>query len=156
MSYVIVGLDPAQFRHLYGMSDAELAATGAARMAAPDAELGFPCRVTLKDVRAGDTVLVLNYMHQPAANAFRSSHAIFVREGAEVPARFEGRVPEQFAARLLSVRAFDRDDMMIDADVVDGKMVEGEIERMLAEPETAYLHVHFARRGCFAGRVDRA
>ena len=30
------------------------------------------------------------------------------------------------------------------------------IERYLARDDVAYLHIHFARRGCFACRVDRA
>jgi hypothetical protein len=29
-------------------------------------------------------------------------------------------------------------------------------ERFLANPQTSYLHVHNARRGCYAARVERA
>ena len=64
-------------------------------------------------------------------------------------------IPEQLAIRLLSVRAFDGDGMMIDADVVEGTGLEPLIERMFADGRVAYLHVHNARRGCFAARVDR-
>jgi hypothetical protein len=58
--------------------------------------------------------------------------------------------------RLLSLRAFDEQGMMIDADVVDGSQVEPLIERMLADAHTAYIHAHYARRGCFAARIERA
>jgi len=37
---------------------------------------------------------------------------------------------------------------------VDG--LEPLIARFLALPEVDYLHAHFARRGCFAARIDRA
>jgi hypothetical protein len=40
--------------------------------------------------------------------------------------------------------------------VSPGSELEALIERFLAEPRVAYLHVHNARRGCYACRVDRA
>jgi hypothetical protein len=54
------------------------------------------------------------------------------------------------------VRAYDTRDCIHDAEVIDGKSVEGLIRRYLADPAVAYLHLHYARRGCYAGRVDRA
>lgn len=155
MSYVIMGLDPAPFRPLYGLSDAALAERGAIRMQV-DAHPGFPCRITLEDAAPGDSVLLVNYEHLPVATPYRSRHAIFVREGAEAAARFEDGVPRQLEIRLLSVRAFDAGGMMRDADVVEGRDLEPLIARLFADPDTACLHVHNARRGCFAARVDRA
>lgn len=154
MNYVIQGIDPAPFRHLYGLSDESLAAEQVVRMtvtAKPDA----PCRIELVDVDPGETVLLVNHEHLPVATPYRSAHAIFVREGAEVPARFENAVPEPLAIRLLSVRAFDGAGMMTDAEVVEGRDLEPLIARMFADPAVDYLHVHNARRGCFAARVDR-
>jgi hypothetical protein len=46
--------------------------------------------------------------------------------------------------------------MMVDADVVDGSEVEPLIARLLADPRAAYVHAHYARRGCYAARIDRA
>ncbi|NIJ65036.1 hypothetical protein FHR20_001998 [Sphingomonas leidyi] len=154
MNYVIQGIDPAPFRHLYGAPDAALAARHAVRMTVAK-KPGAPCRVTLADAEPGETVLLLNHAHLPVASPYRSAHAIFVREGAEVPARFENAVPEQLAIRLLSVRAFDDAGMMTDADVVEGRDLEPLIARFFADPAVAYLHVHNAKPGCFAARVDR-
>jgi len=64
-------------------------------------------------------------------------------------------VPEPLAIRLLSVRAFDAAGMMTDADVVEGRELEPLIARFFADPAVDYLHVHNAKRGCFAARVDR-
>ena len=58
-------------------------------------------------------------------------------------------------SRLLSLRAFDDAGMLVHADVVDGREVEEAIERLFAANETSYLHVHFARPGCYAARVER-
>lgn len=155
MSFVIAGLDPAPFRPLYGLDDAALAGLGVVRVIA-DSKPGFPCRVTLEDAEPGESLLLLNYEHLPVANPYRSRHAIFVREGAETLARHMDEIPEQLAARLLSVRAFDRYAMMTNADVVDGKDLETTINRFFDDPATEFLHVHNAKRGCFAARVDRA
>ncbi|MET0310111.1 MAG: DUF1203 domain-containing protein [Sphingomonas sp.] len=155
MSFVIPGLDPAPFRYLYGMDEAGLAERGVIRVVA-DAKPGFPCRITLEDAEPGETLLLLNYEHLPAMNPYRSRHAIFVREGAETPARHMDEIPEQLATRLLSVRAFDRYAMMTNAEVIGGDALEMLIERFFADPAVAFLHVHNAKRGCFAARVDRA
>jgi hypothetical protein len=154
MSYVVSGLDPAPFRALYGAREAELAAAQALRVTA-DRSHGFPCRVTLEDAAPGETLLLLNHEHLPVASPYRSRHAIYVREGAEASARVEGRVPVQLAKRLISLRAFDAAGMMTDADVVEGGELEPLIRRFLADPGVAYLHAHYAKRGCFAARIDR-
>jgi hypothetical protein len=46
--------------------------------------------------------------------------------------------------------------MMVGWELVEGGKLEGAIERLLAEPRAAYLHVHFAAPGCYAARVERA
>lgn len=155
MSYIVSGLDPAPFRHLYGAGPAVLAAAAAVRVVA-DAQPGFPCRVTLEDAAPGESLLLLSYEHLPVDGPYRARHAIFVREGAAAPARFEDAIPEQLATRLISLRAFDRHGMMTEADVVEGKALDPLVRRYLARPSTAFLHAHNARRGCFAARIDRA
>jgi len=46
--------------------------------------------------------------------------------------------------------------MLADADVADGTDLEALIERQFGHAQTQYLHIHFARPGCYAARVDRA
>jgi hypothetical protein len=110
----------------------------------------------LRDVDPGEKVLLLNYTHLPVDSPYRSSHAIYVREGAERSYDRIGEVPECLRARLISLRAFDEAGMMIDADIIEGKKLEALIERLLAVPEVSFLHAHFARRGCYAARIDRS
>jgi len=45
---------------------------------------------------------------------------------------------------------------MVDADVVQGTSVDQVIARYLDHPQVAYLHLHNAKRGCFAARAQRA
>lgn len=155
MSFRVSGLDPAPFRHLFGLSDDELAASGVRRYVA-DAKPGFPDRIELRDLEPGETALLVNYTHQPAENPYRASHAIFVREWAEEPLAQLDVIPDVLRVRPLSLRAFDHDHMMIDADAVDGSEAEPVIEKFLGNPQVAYIHVHTAKRGCYLALVERA
>jgi hypothetical protein len=65
-------------------------------------------------------------------------------------------VPALFRSRLLSLRAFDAEGMMRAADIAPGTAVENLIEELFANGATEYLHVHYAKPGCYAARVDRA
>jgi hypothetical protein len=154
MNYQLRGLDPAPFQGLFDLDDAALAARGIRRMRS-DQPVGFPCRVSLKDAPVGEEVLLLTFTHQDSQSPYRASGPIFVRRG-QAPARIVNELPPYLTLRPLSVRAYDAADEMVEADVVDGTAAEPLIRRYLARPDVAYLHVHFARRGCFACRIDRA
>jgi hypothetical protein len=154
MTFRISGLDPAPFRHLFGLADDALAALGLTRHIA-DAHPGYPDRIEMRDAQPGETLLLLNFEHQPAPTAYRSRHAIFVREGAEQAYDAVGVIPEVLKIRPISLRAFTDPGEMVDADLVDGAELVPVIERLFAEPRVAYLHAHYARRGCYAARIDR-
>lgn len=156
MSFVVSGLPLAPFRPLFGLPDEALAARGVVRMPV-DAPLGYPCRVRLEDARPGETVLLLNYEHQPADTPFRSRHAIFVCEQAAETSRLVDHVPPVLDVRpFTSLRAFDAAGMMIDAELAPRAGLEAAIERLLAAPGAAYLHAHYPGRGCYAARIDPA
>lgn len=155
MNFRITGLGPDPFRRFFGLPDEELAVLGIKRYRV-DSYPGFPDRIEMKDADIGQSVLLLNHVSQPARSPYRASHAIFIREGAVQTFDAVNQVPEVMRIRLLSLRAFSEDGMMLDGDVVEGHSVEALIERMLANPEVSYLHVHNAKRGCYSGRVDRA
>jgi hypothetical protein len=156
MSYVVSGLPLEPFRPLFGLSDEALAERGVVRYAV-DANPGFPCRVTLEDAQPGETVLLLNYEHQPADTPYRSRHAIFVSEQARETRRAVDEIPGALRVRkALSLRAFDEAGMMLDAEIAAGADLEPVVERLLAVPGVADLHAHNAGRGCYAARIDRA
>lgn len=89
------------------------------------------------------------------AAPFRSRHAIYVLDGAESAVPLRDALPQMLLARLLSIRAFDREDLMRDAEVCAGTEGQAQIARMLADPDVAYLHVHAARPGCYLARIER-
>jgi hypothetical protein len=154
-AFRITGLSPRPFEHLFGLSDERLATFNVRRYVA-DAMPGYPDRVELRDVQAGEHVLLVNYVHQPGDTPYRASHAIFVREGATE--RFDAIdvVPDVLRIRPISLRAFDRADMMIDADLTEGPGIENVIDRFFTDPHVSYVQAHFAKRGCYAARIERA
>ena len=155
MSFRITGLSPGSFRHLYGLSDQALALHGVKRYIA-DQQPGFPDRIEMRDALVGEKLLLLNHVCQPADTPYRATHAIFVREGAENVYDRVNEVPEVMRIRLLSLRAYDSEGMMLDADVVDGQHIENLIARLFASSQVAYIHAHNAKPGCYSGRIDRA
>jgi hypothetical protein len=135
------------------MHDARLCTLGARRVIADDPRM--PCRVSLEHARLGEELLLLNFEHQPANTPYRATHAIYVRRAAKLAYEAVDTIPEVLRSRLLSVRAFDGQHMMIDAEVCDGGEAADLFERLLADSQVSYLHVHNAKRGCYAARVER-
>jgi Protein of unknown function (DUF1203) len=155
MSFRIIGLPAEHFAHLFDLSNDELAARGAVRRLADARTPGYPCRVSLTDSQEGDELLLLNYEHHPVQSPYRMRFAVYVRRGEETYDAVD-EVPEQLRRRTLAVRSFDANDMMVDWELVDGRQLIAGIERLLAAPRAAYLHIHFAAAGCYAARVVRA
>ena len=152
MNFRITGLPAQSFDHLFALSDAELAAQGAVRRAAPGA---VPCRISLTDATPGDEVILTNYEHHAVDSPYRMRFAIYVRKGEQTYDAVNA-VPEQLRKRTLAARSFDKDSMMIERELVEGTALEGAIGRLFADPRAAYVHLHYAAPGCYAARVDRA
>ena len=153
-SFQIVGLSPAPFEPLFALSSDELSARGMRRVRA-SAGAGYPCRVGLADADAGDELLLLPYQHQPANSPYRASGPIYVKVGARQRTMAVGEIPESVRRRQISLRAYDADDMIVDAEACAGESVGAEIERLLRDPVVRYLHLHNAKRGCYSCLVRR-
>lgn len=144
------------FAHLAGQSNEALAAQGIRRLIA-DASPGFPCRVSLADAEIGETLLLLPFRHHDTRSPYQASGPVFVRENAVSAHPGPGEIPLMFTvnSRLFSLRAYGADGMMRQAEVAEGTQLREVIGRLFADPDTAYLHIHFARPGCFACAVVR-
>jgi len=155
MKYRVRGLSPDPFEPLFQMNDAELAERGIVRRVA-DEPHAYPCRVSLADAEPGEELLLLPYRHQTSASPYQASGPIYVRRNARVPFDAVNRVPPMQERRLSSVRAYDAAGFMRECDVVAGADLDATIRRFFANPEVHTIHVHNARPGCFAFRVERA
>ena len=154
MSFRITGLSPEPFRPLFDLSDEALQRLGARRVFADGPRL--PCRVSIAHAEVGEEMLLLNYAHQAANTPYRASHAIYVRKCADHAFDAVDAIPDVLTSRPISVRAFDAGHMMIAAELGEGAAVRQCFDGLLADPKTSYLQVHYALRGCYAARVERA
>jgi hypothetical protein len=155
MSFIINGLDPKEFRPLYDLDDAALAARGVIAKAA-NSKPGFPCRISLEDAEPGERVLLLNYESHKAATPYRSSYAIYVRPNASAAA-FRDEVPPVMMKRPIALRIFSVGGMLIGADMGrDGPETKAKIEAIFENAAAAYIHAHNAMHGCFSAEIRRA
>ena len=154
MTFRIQGLSPEPFRSLFDLSDDELADRRAVRVIA-DAKPGFPCRVSLEDAEPGEELLLVNHEYQPAHSPYRGSHAIYVRRAALETAAVEDRLPPALQGRLLSLRAFNGEGMMLEGEVAQDQDAVTTLKRFLAIPGAESVHIHSARRGCYLARAER-
>lgn len=153
MTYRIKGLEPAPFAPLFELDDAQLEARGMTRMTVDTPN--FPCRISLRDCEIGDEVILLNHVSHDGDNPYRASHAIFVSRSAREPAEYADSVPPALDRRILSLRAFDEQGMMVDAALAQPGEADPAIRRLLANPAATHIDAHNAIRGCFAARIDR-
>lgn len=153
MTYMVSGLPREVFTELFAMSDTELAERNAVRVQATGH--GFPCRVSLRDADAGDTLILLNHVSHDVATPYRSSYAIYVNETADDVAPYVDSTPPVFEGRPIALRGFDADGMLHAASLALPGQADAKIREVLANPEIAYIHAHNAAHGCYSARIDR-
>lgn len=155
MTFHIRGLDAVPFAKLFDLDEATLKAIGAQRVFADAPDL-YPCRIALRRVEEGEELLLLNHAHQTIPTSpYRSAGPIFVSRSAK-RGSYQGELPPMLRDRLLSLRAYDSNAFIVDAEVGEGEAVLHLIERFFSDPKVAHVDAHFARRGCFAARIERA
>lgn len=151
--FVVRGLEPRSFDPLFSLSDAALAQRGARRVVAESGD-AYPCRVSLRRVEEGTELILLNYAHLPApASPYRASGPIFVSRSPQ--AAYEGEIPPLLRDRLVALKAYDADAFIVDAEIAEGDRIRERVERWLSDPAVEHVDAHFARRGCFAARLER-
>jgi hypothetical protein len=121
-----------------------------------DGNPSFPCRIQLDDAKADEPLLLVNHVSHDGNNPYRASHAIFVSETAPEALSYEDEIPPALDRRILSLRAFDRAGMMVDAALAQPGEADPIVRRMLANEAVDHVDAHTATRGCFMARAVRA
>ncbi len=156
MDFRIRGLAYRPFAPLFELSEEELRRHGTVRRLAP-AGSTYPCRVSLAHAAPGETVVLTNFVHLvDRVSPYRSLGPIFVRHDPGPAWDRVNEVPPILHSRLLSLRAYDRHNMMVTAQVATAEELPTAIACLFADDAVADLHVHNAAHGCFQCRVERA
>ena len=155
MSFQIHALPRDMFAPLFALSDDALRARDIRRVVA-DGRPVHPCRVSLQDATEGERLLLLPHAHHVVDTTYRASGPVYVREAAIQATPDIDEVPALLRTRLLSLRAYDARGMMVWADVRPGTELEAGLDELFALERTDYIHLHYAKPGCYACRVVRA
>jgi hypothetical protein len=113
---------------------------------------GYPCRQCLRDAQVGEELILVSFDPFVSASPYRQAGPIFLHREDCSSNRDDSRIPDQLCRRQLSVRAFDADEMMIDAAVIQGNELDDLLHRFEHNPEMSFVDVHNATRGCWAAR----
>jgi len=154
MTYMIRGLDPADFKPLFAMADGELAERRVVRVTA-DSDHGFPCRVSLEDATSGEELVLTHHTSHDVDTPFRHSYAIYVRKEADQAAEYIDRCPPVFEGRPIALRCFSGEGMLIGAQLALPGSADEAIREALSALDVAYIDAHNAAHGCFAARITR-
>ena len=152
--FVINALESESFSKYFEMSNAELNSIGAYLFTADKCPC-YPCRVSLEDAKVGETVLAITYEHHSVAGAYRSCGPIFVRKKAASALTNKNSIPDMLVHRTLSVRGYNNESLMIEADIIAGKDLEATLASQFLNDSVDYIHIHNAGPGCFNCSVTR-
>jgi len=120
-----------------------------------DSPTGYPCRHCLRWAQPGEQVILFPYASIPAGCPYAEMGPIFVH--AQPCPRYE--LTEQYPADFRGgrvIRAYDREQNMIAGEIVNGRKPETVIEKLFENPETEFIQVRSADRGCFTFGIERA
>ena len=132
------------------------AAAGAADHAVitADSPARFPCRHCLRWAQPGERVIVFPYSSIPPGHFYSETGPIFVHADPckrysatnEYPAEFrKGRV----------MRAYNSKLDIIDAEIANGSEPEAVVEKLMKNPETAFVDARSVTHGCYTFRIAR-
>ena len=120
-----------------------------------DSPTGYPCRHCLRFAKPGERLILFPYASIPAGHPYSETGPIFVH--AEPCERY--RAKEQYPDDLRRGRGFRVYNLrydMIDAEVANGNEPEAIVEKLLQNPETAFVDARSVTRGCYTFRIQRA
>jgi hypothetical protein len=119
-----------------------------------DSPTAYPCRHCLRFAKPGERVILFPYASIPLGHPYSETGPIFVH--AEPCERY--RATHEYPDDLRSGRAFRAYNAsydMIDAEVANGSEPEAVVEKLLQNPETAFVHVRSVTHGCYTFGVER-
>src|SRR5213080_5290059 len=120
-----------------------------------DSPIGYPCRHCLRWAQPGERVILFSYTSIPAGHPYSEIGPIFVH--AEPCERYNAthEYPEDLR-RGRAFRAYNTSYDMIDAEVANVNEPEAIVEKLLQNPETAFVDARSVTRGCYTFRIQRA
>lgn len=121
-----------------------------------DDEGGCALRCCLRESRPGERIALVSVTPPGPAGAYRESGPVFLHaDGCEGPKTCG--YPEAFRSRRQVFRAYDAGGSIVGGEVVEaGTGQESVAERLLAEPDVAFVQSRNVVYGCFMWTMRQA
>ena len=155
IDFQVSGIQEQEWQALWNQKNEDSLFVGVQRMIV-DAKPGYPCRKSLVDAEIGEEVLLFTYEHHRADSPYRASGPVFVRTNAPTARLKKNEIPLMLRHRLLSLRGYDEQAMMIEACTAQGEQIEKHIHKIFANSNVQYIQVHNASPGCYNCQINRA
>jgi Protein of unknown function (DUF1203) len=117
----------------------------------------YPCRHCLREASAVNGMLLLSYQTPKPKSVYGQPTAIFLC--ALACERFErsDAIPDIVRHRLVSLRAFRSDGMMIyDANQLVEGCHDAVVREIFSREDVAFINAHTAKAGCMLCHIERA
>jgi len=119
--------------------------------------LGHPCRHCLKNIDAGEELLVLAYRPFPELQPYAETGPIFLHKQPCQRYAAQEILPPMLSSTDYIVRGYGHDDRIVygSGAVTPTEKVAARAEELLAREEIAYVHVRSARNNCYQCLIDK-
>lgn len=111
---------------------------------------GEPCRDAMRRAMPGEEVILASYSPFTVEGPYREFGPVFVFANETERVASDDYLQEQFV-----VRAYSRDEEILDAKLVAKPNAQQTIEAFFTREDVKFLHVRFPTYGCFACRIER-
>ena len=117
---------------------------------------GEPCRDALRAARPGELLILASYSPFSVKGPYREFGPIFILAEGEPDAADRNVLPTPYFKTMFALRAYSKDERIIDACLTPLAEAGHNIEMLLALPDTAFLHARFGAYGCFGCAIGPA
>lgn len=120
---------------------------------------GEPCRDVLRRARPGEALILASYSPFARPGPYKEFGPVFILANAAETADLR-RLPVDGAApyftQPFALRAYSGDERIIDAVITAVADAREQLRRLLALPQTVFVHARFGAYGCYACRIEAA
>ena len=118
---------------------------------------GEPCRDVLRRAQPGEELILASFSPFTVEGPYREFGPVFVLANPADETRSRDALPlDGYFRDRFALRAYSKDESILDADLVTPDTAAQTIERFFARDDVAFIHARFPTYGCFACRIDRA
>jgi hypothetical protein len=121
---------------------------------------GEPCRDVFRRARAGEELILASYCPFSVVGPYREYGPVFMLADPQPACAPPGRLPIDGALPYLGasfvLRAYSRQERIVDAVVTTPQAAALELQRLLADQRNSFVLARFAAYGCYALRIEHA